>query len=301
VVQGALAGLERIFEVLSLATDEEESGSHSSIEQGAASDGAATDGITAKTDGSMVEVNHVTFGYLEERPVLIDVSLRVKGGQHLAIVGRTGAGKSSLFHLLGGLYRPWRGTIRLQGHDPNRISSDERRRIVGAVPQIGWMFGGSVADNLTLGDKTYPQSAIEKAARISGADDFVNLLPAGYDTIIRDPGQGKGTQVSAGQRQLLALARALIGDPAILLLDEATAAVDGSTEAAFKHALRTQIEQRRGAVVTIAHRLSTAMEADEIVVMEEGRIVEAGPPDELLRKGGHFASLRELENAGWEW
>ena len=249
----------------------------------------------------MVEVNRVTFGYLDERPVLTDVSLRVKAGQHLAVVGRTGAGKSSLFHLLGGLYRPWKGTIRLEGHDPNRISPDQRRRILGAVPQVGWMFGGSVTDNLTLGDKTIPRAAVEKAARISGAESFVTALPAGYDTIISDAGQGKGTQVSDGQRQLLALARALVGDPAVLLLDEATAAVDGVTEAAFKRALRTQIDERQGAVITIAHRLSTAMEADYIVVMEGGRIVEAGRPDELLRNGGHFASLWELENAGWEW
>ena len=337
VVQGALAGLERIFEVLSLQTDEQEGASRSrsperwnterTVEPGGAM--AKAEGVTSKRDdttakrdrttankddrttkrddrttkrdGTMVEVNRVTFGYLDERPVLTDVSLRVKAGQHLAVVGRTGAGKSSLFHLLGGLYRPWKGTIRLEGHDPNRISPDQRRRILGAVPQVGWMFGGSVTDNLTLGDKTIPRAAVEKAARISGAESFVTALPAGYDTIISDAGQGKGTQVSDGQRQLLALARALVGDPAVLLLDEATAAVDGVTEAAFKRALRTQIDERQGAVITIAHRLSTAMEADYIVVMEGGRIVEAGRPDELLRNGGHFASLWELENAGWEW
>jgi len=308
VVQGALAGLERIFEVLSLPTDGTDGGARDGEPAKRDGETAKRNGETAKRDdaaanrdGTMVEVNRVTFGYLDERPVLTNLSLQVKTGQHLAVVGRTGAGKSSLVHLLGGLYRPWKGTIRLDGHDPSRISSEERRRILGAVPQVGWMFGGSVTDNLTLGDKTIPRAAVEKAARISGAESFVTVLPAGYDTIIGDAGQGKGTQVSAGQRQLLALARALVGDPAILLLDEATAAVDGATEAAFKRALRTQLEERQGAVITIAHRLSTAMEADRIVVMEGGRIVEAGRPDELLRSGGRFASLWELENAGWQW
>jgi ATP-binding cassette subfamily B protein len=306
VVQGALAGLERIFEVLTLSTDEKEGGIEEAATAGGDVNAVKRNGKSEKRvspgiDGVMVEVDRVTFGYLDERPVLTDLSLQVQSGQHLAIVGRTGAGKSSLIHLLGGIYLPWKGTIRIDGYDPNNLSSDQRRRILGVVPQVGWMFGGSIADNLTFGDKTIPRTAVEKAARISGAESFVTVLPAGYDTTISDVGRGKGAQFSAGQTQLLALARALVGDPAVLLLDEATAAVDSATEAAFKRALRTQIEERQGAVITIAHRLSTAMEADYIAVMEGGRIVEYGRPSDLLRSGGNFASLCELENAGWQW
>ena len=289
VVQGALAGLERVFQVLSLpAAAEAPSGSPGPEE-------------SSPSDGALVDVRGLTFGYFDGRPILSDVSIRVAAGEHVAVVGRTGAGKSSLFHLLGGLYRPWTGSVTLQGKDPSELSPADRRELLGAVPQTAWMFGGSVADNVTLGDRTVCRAAVEKAGRISGADDFVAALPGGYDAIISDAGRGRGIQVSAGQKQLLALARALVGDPAVLLLDEATAAVDGATEAAFKRALRTQIEERRGAVITIAHRLSTAMEADRIVVMEGGRIVEEGAPKELVARGGRFAALWELETAGWQW
>jgi ATP-binding cassette, subfamily B, multidrug efflux pump len=142
---------------------------------------------------------------------------------------------------------------------------------------------------------------VEKAGRISGADAFVSRLPSGYDTVVSDTGRGTGVQLSAGERQFLALGRALVGDPAVLLFDEATAAVDGATEAAFKRALRIQLEERRGVVITIAHRISTAMAADRIIVMEDGRIVEDGPTEQLLRSGGRFAALWELASAGWDW
>ena len=243
----------------------------------------------------------VTFGYAEDRPVLRAISLRADAGSHLAIVGRNGAGKSSLFHLLGGLYRPWDGFIRLKGKDPHEIQASDRRRILGTVPQTGWMFSGSVAENLTLWDDTISRDAVEKAGRISGADTFIMRLASGYDTVISDAGRGQGLQLSAGEKQLLALTRALVGDPSVLLLDEATAAVDGATEAAFKRALRIQLEERQGVVITIAHRISTAMEANRIVVMEDGRIVEEGTPEDLIRNGGSFAALWVLENAGWDW
>lgn len=299
VVQSALAGLERVFQVLVLPTDRE-AGDEEGCGEGNLGSAVGED-ARAIAGRVMIEVNHITFGYLDGRPVLDDVSFRVEAGRHYAIVGRTGAGKSTLFSLLGGLYRPWHGTIRLEGRDPNRVPPEERRSLLGAVPQVMWLFSGSVAENLTLGDETISRSSVEKAGRISGADSFVASLPEGYDTIISDAGRGRGVQLSAGQRQLLALARALVEEPAVLLLDEATAAVDGATEAAFKRALIAQIKQRRSAVITIAHRLSTAVEADRIIVMEGGRIVEDGRPTELLRRGGHFAGLWELETAGWEW
>jgi len=289
VVQGALAGLERVFQVLTLPAE------------GGETIGAAHQGREARPERALVEVDDITFGYAADRPVLSGVSLRAEPGSHIAVVGRTGAGKSSLFHLLGGLYRPWEGVVRLEGRDPYGIQASDRRRILGTVPQTGWMFSGSVVDNLTLWDGTVPRDAVEKAGRISGADTFIRKLASGYDTAIGDVGRGQGVQLSAGEKQLLALARALVGDPSVLLLDEATAAVDGATEMAFKRALRIQLEERGGVVITIAHRISTAMEANRIVVLEDGRIVEEGAPEELIRSNGPFAALWVLENAGWDW
>jgi ATP-binding cassette subfamily B protein len=327
-VQGALAGVERVLQVLAMPTENADlpEGDHAP-EYRRAPEGdhapeyrRAPEGDHAPEyrrapeyrlrsplpdadteDGALVRVEGVTFGYLADRPVLSDVSLRVMPGQHVAIVGRTGAGKSSLFQLLGGLYRPWEGRVRIAGRDPAEVVADERRRLIGAVPQVVWLYGGTVTDNLTLGDATMAPEAVAEAARIAGAESFIGALAAGYDTLISDAGRGKGVQLSGGQRQLLALARALVGSPTVLLLDEATAAVDSATEAALKQALRYQLTERQGAVVTIAHRLSTALEADYIVVLENGRIVEEGAPAELLQRGGQLASLWQLETAGWQW
>ena len=163
------------------------------------------------------------------------------------------------------------------------------------------LFGGTVRENLTLFDPAADPAAVERAARIAGADGFIRALPDGYDTELAGAGRGDGVQLSAGQRQLLALARALVADPVLLLLDEATAAVDGASDAAFRAALRTVTGERGRAALTVAHRLSTAREADVVVVLEDGRVVEVGPPPELERRGGRFAALAELEAAGWSW
>jgi ATP-binding cassette subfamily B multidrug efflux pump len=140
------------------------------------------------------------------------------------------------------------------------------------------------------------RQAVQRAAIIAGADSFIQALPQGYDTPL-----GSGLQLSAGQRQLLALARALVWDPAVLLLDEATAAVDSLSEAVFRHALRTAVISCGRSVLAVAHRLAAAQEADRVLVMEAGQIVEEGPPDELVSRGGRFAALLELEAAGWDW
>jgi len=152
-------------------------------------------------------------------------------------------------------------------------------------------------DNLTLGDARVTRAAVERAASISGAAEFIRGLPQGYETPVSD-GAGDGVQLSAGQRQLLALTRALIWDPPVLLLDEATARIDSVNEAAFRAALRA--DRQRG-VLVVAHRLSTAREADRVLVMEGGRVIEEGAPDDLARSGGRFAALLELEAAGWDW
>jgi ATP-binding cassette subfamily B protein len=280
-VQAALAGLERVFEVLALPP--------------APSPPAPWPRPHAHSHAT-VEMRQVIFGYLPEHPVLHGVSLAAQPGEHIVLVGRTGAGKSSVLHLLGGLYTPWSGTVWVAGADPTALTDEQRRRALGVVPQSVQLFRGTVFDNLALGDASVPREAVQRAAVIAGADAFIQALPEGYDTLL-----GSGIQLSAGQRQLLALARALVWDPAVLLLDEATAAVDSASEAAFRAALQTAVLGCQRTVLTVAHRLATAQEADRVLLMEAGQIVEAGSPESLIRRGGRFAALLELETAGWAW
>jgi ATP-binding cassette, subfamily B, multidrug efflux pump len=280
-VQAALAGLERIFQVLALPPEE-------SAPRGPRQ--------PLSRSSAAIEMRQAVFGYLPNRPVLRGVSLAAQPGEHIVLVGRTGAGKSSVLHLLGGLYTPWSGTIRVAGADPTWFTDDQRRRAMGAVQQVVQLFRGTVFDNLTLGDGSVSREAVQRAAAIAGAHTFIQLLPQGYDTRL-----GEGVQLSAGQRQLLALTRALVWDPAVLLLDEATAAVDSASEAAVRAALRAVVMGSDRAVLTVAHRLATAQDADRVLVMEAGQIVEVGRPDELIRRGRRFAALLELEAAGWDW
>lgn len=282
-VQSALSGAERIFQVLELPI--EESPQHGQPTQAA---------------GKGIIVNQLTFGYFPDQPVLRQVSFTVQAGEHVALVGRTGAGKSSIVHLLGGLYTPWDGELRVAGLDPRHLSEDERRRVIGVVPQAVQLFSGTVLDNLTLGDERVPFEDVESASNTAGADAFIRSLPQGYDTPINN-GSGGGVQLSSGQRQLLSLARALVWNPSILLFDEATSAIDSASEAAFRQALEQESSRHRRAILTVAHRLSTARAADRVIVLEHGRILEMGAPDELARKGGRFAALLELEAAGWDW
>jgi len=292
-VQRALAGLERIFQVLALPPEPPP------IAPVAASAFPLCSPGTSETP--LAELREVVFGYLADRPVLHGVSLRVAPGEHVAVVGRTGAGKSSAMHLLAGLYAPWQGEVTVLGRDPRTLTDDARRRAIGAVPQTVQLFQGSVRDNLTWGDGGVAEANLRRAAEITGAAGFIAALSQGYDTVISSGGRGAGAQLSGGQRQLLSLTRALVWDPRVLLLDEATAAIDGASEIAFRAALRSFIAEGNRAVVTVAHRLSTAAEADRVVVFHAGRIVEDGPPAELVRRGGRFAALLALEAAGWEW
>jgi ATP-binding cassette subfamily B multidrug efflux pump len=287
-VQSALSGIERIVQVLQVPAE----------------DVPPATAAASQGDGAAVELRDVTFGYLSDRPVLREITLAVRPGEHVALVGRTGAGKSSLVHLLGGLYAPWSGEVHVAGLDPRTLSDEERRRVVGVVPQAVQLFGGTVWDNLTLNDRSAPHEAVERAARMTGVDHFVSTLPQGYDTPLSGVGRGKGVRLSEGQQQLLSLARALVWEPVVLLLDEATAAVDNASEAGFRAALRAAIQGDDGqqrAAITVAHRLSTAREADRVIVLDDGCIVEQGTPDQLVRRGGRFAALVELEEAGWDW
>jgi ATP-binding cassette, subfamily B, multidrug efflux pump len=283
-VQAALSGAERIFQVLALPAE--------------TAPAPAAPRLGAR---DLVQVQDVVFGYVADRPVLHGVRLHVAAGEQVALVGRTGAGKTSLLHLVGGLYAPWAGTVRTLGVDPRALAMDERRGLMGIVPQTVHLFGGSIVENLTLRDPLVHMEQVHAAMRVVGLDAFVESLPDGYSTQLGGAGRGLGTQLSAGQQQLLALARALVWNPRLILLDEATSTVDSASDAAFRRALEVLVREQGKGVLTIAHRLATAREADRVIVLEHGLSIEQGPPDELVRQGGRFADLLELEASGWDW
>ena len=286
-VQGAMAGAERIFETLALAPNEPR----------------APGRYGPKADGPVkaLVLDCVRFGYPEGQAVLHGVSLDVASGEHVVLVGRTGAGKSAVLQLATGLYRPWSGRITVAGGDPASLGDGERRRVLGVVPQIVQLFSGTVFENLTLGDPGVAEADVYEAAAIAGVDAYIGALPQGYRTRLSGSASGAGTPLSAGQRQLLALARALVHRPAVLLLDEATSAIDNASDAAFRTALRERVLARGVAVLTVAHRLASARDADRVIVLEKGRVVEAGPPIVLMTGRGRFAAWLELEAAGWDW
>lgn len=283
-VQAAVAGAERVFELLDLPTEE------------------VPDAGTPETgNGPGIELREVGFSYHAGRPALVDVSLTVQRGEHLAVVGRTGAGKSTLVTIAGGLHTPDSGTVRLAGNDPRALDDTGRRRLVGVVPQTLQLFSGTLRENLSLFDPAVPDDALWQALELAGVAGVVTGLPDGLDTVLAGQGGGEGAVLSAGQRQLVALARAVVLRPAVLLLDEATAVIDGASDAAFRAALRESVLRRGAAVLTVAHRIATARDADQVAVMEAGRIVELGSPEQLLAAGGRFAAFADLETAGWDW
>jgi ATP-binding cassette subfamily B protein len=247
------------------------------------------------------ELRDVLFGYAPGQPILHHVSIAIQPGEHVALVGRTGAGKSSALSLFGGLYEPWEGMVRVMGRDPRALTPAERRRLFGVVPQTALLFNGTVAENVALFDTGVSREMVEGAVALAGADVFVASLPHGLDTELAGVGGGRGVRLSAGQTALLALARALVLDPPLILLDEATAAIDAAAEATLATALRTGVVGQRRGLLTVAHRLATAREADRVIVLDGGQIVEEGPPGDLIRQGGRFAALVELEAAGWDW
>lgn len=290
-VQAALAGAERVFSVLAISVPPAPA---------APARGRAT--LPPEVPPApLAWMEHVSFGYTPAQPVLHDITLTARPGEHIAIVGRTGAGKSTMLALLAGLYSPSSGRVELAGRDPRAFSDDERRATLGFVSQRVNLFSGTVLDNLAMGDETLPREQVEHAALIAGADPFIRRLPQGYETILAADTHGNGVHLSAGQRQLLALARALTTQPAVLLLDEATAVIDGASDAAFRSALHERVLPRGTAVVTVAHRLATARDAQRVLVLRGGRVVEEGTPATLLSADGTFAALMALEEAGWDW
>jgi ABC-type multidrug transport system fused ATPase/permease subunit len=232
-----------------------------------------------------VEFDHVRFGYGDGPDVLHDLDLDVPAGTTVALVGHTGAGKSTIAKLLARFYDPREGRIKIDGVDLRDVTQTSLRRQLGIVPQEGFLFAGTVTENIAFGRPGAAPEDVVRAAEAVGAHDFILRLEDGYETDLQE----RGTRLSLGQRQLVALARALLADPRILILDEATSSVDIGTERKIERALRLLLSGRTAFI--IAHRLSTIRDADLIVVLEQGQIVEQGTHDELMQRQGLYTSL----------
>lgn len=275
VLQSGIASAERIFELL---------------DAGEESDDASFAAVTQSPRGR-VEFEHVFFSYDPEKPLIEDLCLVAEPGQTVAIVGPTGAGKTTLVNLIMRFYEVNAGRIRLDGRDIATMRRRDLRSQLGMVLQDTWLFGGTIKENIAFGNLDASDEQILQAARATYVDRFVHSLPGGYDTVIDDEG---GT-VSTGEKQLLTIARAFLADPTILILDEATSSVDTRTEVLIQEAMAALRSNRTSFV--IAHRMSTIRDADVIVVMESGRIVEQGNHEDLLARHGAYHALYNAQFA----
>ena len=250
----------------------------------------APDAVALPDVRGEVQLRDVTFGYDPQKPVLHDVDLTIPAGKTVALVGATGAGKSTVIKLLARFYDPTAGAVLIDGHDLRQVTASSLREQLAVVPQEAFLFSGSVLDNIRFARPSADADEVKRVARIVGVHDFVESLPDGYDTEVQEG----GSALSTGQRQLISFARALLADPRILILDEATSSVDAESERRIERAMEVLFSGRTSVIV--AHRLSTVRYADEILVVDAGRIVEHGTHDELVAAGGRYAGLY----AEWE-
>jgi ATP-binding cassette subfamily B multidrug efflux pump len=276
IIQSTVACAERVFEIL----DESEEIPDS------------TDAKVIEFPRGEVRFEQVDFSYTEEVPLIEDMNLDVKQGQTVAIVGPTGAGKTTLVNLLMRFYEINAGKISIDGVDIRDIKREELRKMFGMVLQDTWLFNGSIKDNIAYAKQGATMEEIVKAATAAHADHFIRTLPEGYDTVLNE----EATNISQGQKQLLTIARAILADPTILILDEATSSVDTRTEVLIQKAMSNLMKGRTSFV--IAHRLSTIRDAEKILVMNKGKIIEIGNHQELIAKGGFYADLYNSQFTG---
>ena len=268
-IQSALAAAERVFRVLS---EEEE----------VADVYGAADLDTVE---GRVEIENVSFGYEEDTPILKDFSLKVEPGKLIAIVGPTGAGKTTLINLLMRFYDPQKGEIRIDGKENREIKRDDLRRAYAMVLQDTWVFGGTIFENIAYGREDATMEEVVEAAKAAHIHSYIRRLPDGYNTILTED----GVNISKGQKQLLTIARAMLLDSKMLILDEATSNVDTRTEIRIQQAMEKLMEGKTCFI--IAHRLSTIQHADVILVVDNGQIVERGNHEELIAKKGFYYGL----------
>ena len=272
-IQSALAASERIFELID--TEPKIKDSEDAVEM-------------PPIKGEIVFEN-LTFGYNPEHPVLHNISFRIKPKETVALVGPTGAGKSTIIKLISRFYEPQSGTVKIDGYDIKKVKQRSLRSQMGIVLQESFLFTGTIMENILYGRLDATDEEVIKAAKIVGAHEFISKLPEGYNTQIGERGAG----LSVGQKQLISFARALLRDPAILILDEATSSIDPYTDLLIRRAMKKLFKDRTS--IVIAHRLSTVREADRILVIDDGRIVEEGTHRELIRKGGLYKHLYEMQ------
>ncbi|MFL1676321.1 ABC transporter ATP-binding protein [Paenibacillus dendritiformis] len=276
IIQSTVASAERVFEVLDEAEEVPEASAAKTIAHPA----------------GQVRFNHVRFGYKEDAVLIDDMNIDVKPGQMVAIVGPTGAGKTTLINLLMRFYEINDGAITIDGVNITAMERGNLRSLFGMVLQDTWLFNGTIRDNIAYGRLGATEEEIVQAAQAAHADHFIRTLPDGYDTVLNE----EASNISQGQKQLLTIARAILADPAILILDEATSSVDTRTELYIQKAMQELMKNRTSFV--IAHRLSTIRDADLILVMNQGSVIEQGTHEELLQQGGFYADLYNSQFTG---
>lgn len=280
VLQMGMIASERVFKVLDNVDVTEQTGST-----------GADKNVPVAIKGAL-EFNHVWFAYVGEQFVLRDVSFTIEPGQTLAIVGHTGSGKTSIISLINRLYKVNKGEVRIDERNIGEYDIDFLRSRIGVVLQDVFLFSGSILENVTLRNEAITREQVEHAARLIGIDDFIKSLPGGYDYNVME----RGATLSMGQRQLLSFIRALLYDPSILILDEATSSVDSESEALIQHAIDKLIAGRTS--IVIAHRLSTIRKADKILVLDKGEVKETGSHEELIQQQGFYYQLYQMQFAG---